>query len=518
MNFKGTIEEILLEASKVDTLVNKLGYNEKDAQEIESLCGGLSVWIGRKIFEHLVSRQMSQEGTEKDKAIQNVRYYFKSGNPVSIFRNEINSIMDWFRVGLNGNIKQHEGETLSGLFQLSKQWHDELRAGDGDVNYNEENTIVRDYREDGIGLYWVDLETNNSDEECNRMGHCGRTNSSNTILSLRQVKKFNEKYTVNKSLLTMALGKSDGIIFQLKGPKNSKPDAKYNPYIVDLILHDDNIKGFGNEYNSENDFSITDLPEEEIRKIYQAKPELFGSRKLKKLLMKMGLIEKKEINTIFDLELSPSDIHYYVDGDWDVRKYKDRDGRQRSIGMFETLLSGDHWDLFDNYGSDWQSALDYYIDKENETIIWDMIKSIANPDELEGMSLDDAIGQFDNDHEIRNAIGNAMSSAESDSYYNYYIKTLRNALEEYGDVSQLNDEGVKIRIDLQKIIDETAPDEGDLDDMFERCDEDAECVFRELIGDYYDKPDFRLDDRWSPDINERNFNEILNSYLGDVRM
>jgi hypothetical protein len=52
MKLKETIEDLLLEASKVDTLVNKLGYNEKDAQEIESLCGGLSVWIGRKIFDN----------------------------------------------------------------------------------------------------------------------------------------------------------------------------------------------------------------------------------------------------------------------------------------------------------------------------------------------------------------------------------------------------------------------------------------------------------------------------------
>jgi hypothetical protein len=43
-------------------------------------------------------------------------------------------------------------------------------------------------------------------------------------------------------------------------------------------------------------------------------------------------------------------------------------------------------------------------------------------------------------------------------------------------------------------------------------------VFDELMGDYYEKPDFRIDDRWTPDVDERYFNEILNDYLGDVRM
>ena len=35
-----------------------------------------------------------------------------------------------------------------------------------------------------------------------------------------------------------------------------------------------------------------------------------------------------------------------------------------------------------------------------------------------------------------------------------------------------------------------------------------------------DKPDFRrkIDDRWTPDVNEDYFNEILNDYLGDVRL
>jgi hypothetical protein len=134
------------------------------------------------------------------------------------------------------------------------------------------------------------------------------------------------------------------------------------------------------------------------------------------------------------------------------------------------------------------------------------------------MSLKEAISEYDTNYEIRSALGNAMSSAESDSYYYYYIKNLRNALEEYGEVTKLNDEGATIKINLQDIINKVEPDEDDLDDMFERCDDGAECVFREMLGDYYDKPDFRVDDRWTPDIDERNFNSILNDYLADIRL
>ena len=185
--------------------------------------------------------------------------------------------------------------------------------------------------------------------------------------------------------------------------------------------------------------------------------------------------------------------------------------------MFETLLSGDYWDLFEGNGGDWESGM-YYIDEENTKIIWDLIRSITNPEEIEGMSLNDVVKEFDNNYEIRNSLGNAISSAESDSYYIYYKKALKSALENYGEVTQLNDEGAIIRIDLQKLIENLGVNEDDLDSYFERCGDRYECVFDELMGDYNDKPDFRIDDRWTPDVNENYFNEILNDYLGDVRL
>jgi hypothetical protein len=349
------------------------------------------------------------------------------------------------------------------------------------------------------------------------MGHCGRTNSSNTIYSLRETKSLNPKYTLNKSHLTAAVG-GDNVLYQMKGPKNSKPQEKYYPYIIDLLLNDDSIQSFGSEYDSSSDFNLVDLSEEQIKKIYEQKPELFEGRKGKKALRKIGVIKEKEKNDMwFEMEISPSEIHYYVDGDWDVRKYKDANGRQRSVGMFETLLSGDYWDLFD-HGGEWESGLEYYIDEENTQIIWDMLKEITNEEEIEGMSLKEVINEYDNNYDIRNALGNAMSSVQNDAYYEYYKGSLRTALESIGEVTKMNDEGVNLKINLQELIDNMAPDEDDLDDVFERCDDDNECVFRELLGDYFDKPDFRIDDRWYPDINENYFNQVLNDYLGDVRL
>jgi hypothetical protein len=257
---------------------------------------------------------------------------------------------------------------------------------------------------------------------------------------------------------------------------------------------------------------------EQIKQMYNDNPELFEKRRHKKILHQIGVENIPGGDMWFELSMDVSEIGRLVDGDYVVRNYTDSRGVKRKIYFFETLLSGDYWELFDNNSGEWESGLEYYADEENKDIIWDLIKSVTNPDEIEGLSLKDAISEYDRDHEIRNAISNAMTACESDSYYVYTKGILKDCLEEYGDVEQLNDEGVRIRINLEKVIEDTNTDDDELDETFERCGDELQCVFFELLGTYYDKPYYRTDDRWTPDINERDFNDNLNSYLGDVRM
>ena len=504
---------LLIEASKKDILIQKIGLNERNAELLSNLCGPLSVFIANKIIDNMVATEPGIKKLSRDEVIMELN----SDYTLQTSRQTITSIMDWIRVGLNGNVKPYQNLSYKELHQQSKKWHDELEVGDSAIDYNEEHPIVVDFRnEKGHGYYWVDLESKDCDEESKRMGHCGR--SSGNLYSLRFTSPIeNTKFTKNKSYVTASVNDS-GVLLQMKGPHNKKPAEELHSYIVPFILND--IVGkFGSEYQSSEDFSLTDLPEDKIKEIYDQKPDLFDNRKGKRALQKIGLIANRSTeDMVFELQIDPAYISRYVDGDWTVRKYKDANGRQRETGMFETLLSGDYWDLFDNSGGEWETALEYYSDEENTGIIWDLIKGFTNEDEIEGKSLKDLIQEFDNNYEIRNALGNAISSAESDSYYVYYKRTLQNALEEYGTVTKLNDEGATIEINLKTVIDNHGVNEDDLDDYFERCEDSYECVFDELMGDYYEKPDFRLDDRWTPDVDERHFNEILNDYLGDVRL
>jgi len=509
MKFNNLLFDLILEASKKDILIQKIGLNERNAEFLSNLCGPLSVFIANKMIDHI--------GIGLTRSREEVIDELNSDYTLQTNRQSIISIMDWVRVGLNGNVKPYQNLTFNQLLGQSKKWHDELQVGDSTIDYKEEHPVVVDFRnEKGNGYYWVDLETKDCDEESKRMGHCGR--SAGNLYSLRFTSPIeNTKFTKNRSFVTASVNDS-GVLLQMKGPHNKKPSEELHPYIIPFILND--IVGeFGSEYESSQDFSLTDLPEDKIKEIYDQKPNLFDNRKGKKALRKIGLLSDRSTeDMMFELQIDPAYISRYVDGDWTVRKYKDAQGRQRETGMFETLLSGDYWDLFDNGGGEWETALEYHSDEENTDIIWDLIKGFTNEDEIEGKSLNELIKEFDHNYEIRNALGNAISSAESDSYYVYYKRALQNALEEYGTVTKLNDEGATIEINLKTVIDNHGVNEDDLDDYFERCEDSYECVFDELMGDYYEKPDFRIDDRWTPDVDERYFNEILNDYLGEVRM
>ena len=515
------VSKLITEASKKQILISKIGLSQENADMLDSLCGQLSVWMANKLIQY---QKDIFKSWEKDVPIDKIAVDKINENRLPIVkRQSIQSIMDYIRVGLNGNTSTIKDLSFKDLIEKSKEWHDSLGVGEGLINYKEENPIILDFRDsEGNGFYWADLQTNDCDEESKRMGHCGRTSRDNTIYSLRETKKIpGGKYSINKSHLTAAIGDNDGIIYQLKGAKNSKPKPEFHKYITPLFYvlggggeEDDYlIQGFGSEYASSNDFKITDLPKDDIVKLYNDRPELFKGRKLMKMLQSFG-IEVNLPSTKFTIDINPDRIDEYISGGWIVRKRKDK----RDIDIFETILSGDVWDLWQNYDADWKSSLEYYVDSENEKKIWELIKKMTegNSDiNLDDYDLEGAIKEFDDNYEIRNAISSATNNAEGDDYVNYLYGELKNVLEEYGKVIKMDDTGVELEIDLDTLTNYMSDE--DLEEYYDSCDNDVECVFKELVyGDIIDKPKFVLDDRWYPDVNKRYFNEILSDRLSDI--
>ena len=525
-------KNILLEASKKDILTKKLGLSEKNSEILDELCGPLSVWMVNKlIYYQLFIIRINSDSPELKMSQSELIEKMNNNNLPSLQRSKIISIMDYIRVGLNGNVSTVKNLPFQELYKKSTEWHESLEIGSGSLNYEEKNPVILDFRnEDGEGFYWVDLETKNSPEECDRMGHCGRS-SYGYLYSLRSNKKIpGGKYTINKSHLTAAI--SDGTMYQLKGSKNSKPKDEYHKFILPLFyLKDDGgyfIQDFGTEYASHEDFKISDLGNDVIRELYKTRPELFESRSLQRKLVELGIIEKPSLDYNITLEIDTDDIGNYVEGNYLVsRRRKNKEGNYvgRDVGLFETILSGDVWDLWDSggYDGDWIGALEYYVNSENENKIKELVKKLAmeelgedfDEEDFNDMDIKDLVEEYDSNWDIRSAISSANSDAQASDYVNHLYETLKDCLEELGTVEKMDDTGVILHIDMSKYLDEIRDEY--LDDYLDRCDDDLKCVFGEVIDNEIDRPKFYVDDRWSPDVNRQYFNETLEDRLSEIQ-
>ena len=92
---------------------------------------------------------------------------------------------------------------------------------------------------------------------------------------------------------------------------------------------------------------------------------------------------------------------------------------------------------------------------------------------------------------------------------------MKEALEELGTVKEMNDEKVVLEINMKPYLDNL--DSYYYDEYMDRCDDDLKCVFREMIDNEIDKPKFDSDDRFTPDMDDNYFNDLLNENLYDVQ-
>jgi hypothetical protein len=115
------------------------------------------------------------------------------------------------------------------------------------------------------GWKWVSLNKGVCGREAQAMGHCGGIDSGkgDNILSLRTAS--------NVPHLTFI--ENDGILGEMKGRGNAKPDPKYHQPIIELLKlkRIKSVKG-DNKYKPEDNFSLDDLSNKE--ELLKLKPEL----------------------------------------------------------------------------------------------------------------------------------------------------------------------------------------------------------------------------------------------------
>ena len=260
-----------------------------------------------------------------------------------------------------------------------------------------------------------------------------------------------------------------------------------------------------------------------VQTILQRNPNFFKNIRTVELGLDYGAFD-------FVLKISADEIDEWVNGDYNISNRKTKDGRVIKIGLFETILSGDTWELWDShsYDGDWESVLDYHINEKNKNTITQIINKLISDsgkdlEEFKDISLQDMINEFDQDNDVISALRWSLSDAEADSYVSYLRDTLKECLEEYGDVKMFNYDGAEIQIEMSNWVDKfdfTDPyvrDDDFLDFMEYRCEWDSECFFKETINEYDEfKPKFSVDDRWYPDVNDEYLNELLEDRLGEL--
>lgn len=218
----------------------------------------------------------------------------------------------------------------------------------------------------------------------------------------------------------------------------------------------------------------------------------------------VGIFSKNNLNVTIEIDLIDSDSYLNVGGDY-------------SKDIFETIFSGDFHEWYSSYEIDLKSAIDYYVNEDNEKKIEEIVQNYINKnnmeEEVDDMNLVEKIEYLDLD-EIKYAIAGAETDAMNDEYQNWLIKQVISAFEEYGHVEVLSWDKIKLTVDLSDAM--LNLDMDDFTRYVNSCSVDLECWFNEFKGNEIDMPSFNPDDRYIASPDKKYFNEILSDRLSEI--
>jgi len=476
---------LLLEADYKKKILDNFKLPEAMAEYLADRLGKLSIWF--------INALIKQDFDNKEDAIKflNDKPFYVRAN----YGNGITKIIDWIRHPLVAGTVDLNNLTLQQAFENSEKFHDELKTLGGSIDYKEENKKLVQYDNE---FYWAELPGNYSEEECNRMGHCGRTSKGDMLFSLRSDIPYGKGHTLNDSHLTVAYNTQEGIIYQSKGKKNSKPSEKYFPYFFDLIMRLPDFNGFGKEYSSSEDINFDDFSTDQLVKLYNKFPKAFSTYKSQKILFDRGIIKDITAKTKILLSLEVDELSNYLNIDRDLTK-----------DIIKMILV-DPYDLYEPYyeHDNWKYSVDD-INEKNKKIFLEYI-SKKHPDiDISSNDLEEIIRENNDElDDIIRSINRATGDCESSDYQSYCYNQLKNSLSHWGNIEELDDTGAKIEVDIEQMLENV--NEGYLNDALERCDGDQECAFHELVSEgNFDLPRFYLDDRYTPSCNREDFNSYL---------
>jgi len=245
-DFNSFEELVTSAAGQLAPTEEEVGFNP----EIENYLRGLDYDFGVEIGIIALKGYFKHEHPEVDIQSINLSEMVQSTNQSEFLRflkdneNEIDVIVEW----INSAIRQEDEGPLTSDFIKSKnfqnlgdalfvanEWHTNIQAS-GKLKNKLAGTPVERYSD---GYYWMDLNTNSSNDEGQAMGHCGTDGKATTLFSLRDEN--------GEPHVTVAYNEKTKNVGQVKGKNNKRPVDKYMNYVNDFLgklVKNDKLESF----------------------------------------------------------------------------------------------------------------------------------------------------------------------------------------------------------------------------------------------------------------------------------
>lgn len=169
-----------------------------------------------------------------------------------------------------GNYSEMLELDIQEMKKAYNKWFLDMSKNYPSKDYVEKNELIFDYRINNVGYYWIDLNSHYSHEMAFRLNNCGRVNTYQNLLELREF----DEYGYNFSRVFIAINKN-GVINQVRGNHNTKPEKKYHELIFNFFINYQKITGFNLLAGKNDDLTIFDFTPDKIVLLKEKKPELF---------------------------------------------------------------------------------------------------------------------------------------------------------------------------------------------------------------------------------------------------
>jgi hypothetical protein len=491
-------------------IMDKIGLNEGNADYLIERSPKLAIWFADALLKYEIEqRKLEYTSVPTPQEYKQLALNFLNYSENTIrynYASAITTILDWLQHPLTP--KQNLREmTWKEAIEKAEKFHDELEAIGGKVDFvePEQNTIIMTFpkTQDGVEYYWVIIPKSYCSEESARMGHCGRTQYGNNLISLRSISPYGKGHTINDSHVTIAyLHSEDGSYFyQVKGKNNAKPSEKYYPYIFELIVKlykDEDFNGFRSEYDVEEDYGYKDMSNEQLTYLND------NTNLLNEIGEQILLYKRKIIQNLPPLTfLKTFDV-------LEIKQLINFKGYRKDL--ISDILHGDI-QYRDTIEFDWKDYV-YLIDDKNKNLLLERVSNATKEplQEVIDNGLDNYFENVNDYNDLYDAlylpIKETIRNCENSAYESYLYNELKSCLESYGEVLEMDYDGVFIKVNMYKAF--------DLKDILIgfQYSEYIRDVFWYLIdGSYADFVEFEINDYYYPDYSEKEFNGELNDQL-----